>query len=147
MQISGTSIINYYSTCTLLLFETRNRRLSDTHYVQRNTSTLIEGNDISLTVGSKLLNFNFISPYRLPRFITTIGVKFIKRVSAANLEDCMSFNKSETRACTRVFHRKHSNDITFHCTHYLVSMFYFHSFKFKAHKFRLRSSLKVSADC
>ena len=36
---------------------------------------------------------------------------------------------------------------SFHYTHYLVSVLYFHTFKFKDPKFQLRSSLKVSADC
>ena len=135
MQISGASIINCQSTCTLLLFETRNKRLSDTHYVQRNTSTLFEGNNTPF-IDSRLKTLEF-------QLFTVLLQLFELNSSNVSMppsfsEDYMSFNfKRETRVCT--------------CVIVLIIQFlcfiFTHLFKFKDPKFQLRSSLKVSSDC
>ena len=54
VQISGGSIINYWST--LVMFWTRNKDLCDKLDVQRNTSRLIEGNDTPFENRLKTLN-------------------------------------------------------------------------------------------
>ena len=107
-------------TCTLLLFETRNKRLSDTHFVQPNTSTLIEGTNTPF-IDSRLKTLEFqLYIVLLQLFeLNSSDVSMLQSFS----EYYMSFNfKRETRLCTCVFHRKHSNGIIISL--YSLSSFY-----------------------
>ena len=92
-------------------------------HVQRNTVRVIVGNDASFEHRLKTLN----SPTLYLRK-DCLGLlqlfEIIKSGFAANLEDCMFFNKRETPVYTRVFHRKHSYGII---SLYSLSDFFFFS--------------------
>ena len=85
---------------------------------------------LQLTIGTKLLIFQLHIYVKITSVLLQL-LKLIKSDFAANLEDYMFFNKRETRVCTRVFTENTVMVSSFHFTHYLVSMFYFHTFKFK----------------
>ena len=127
VQIHGASVINYQST--LVLFGTRTKHFSHKlDHVQRNTVRLIAGNDASFEHQLKTLN----SPTLYLRK-DCLGLlqlfEIIKSDFAANLEDCMFFKGK--LLYTLVYFTENTVIVSFHCTHYLISISFFHNLSSK----------------